>query len=94
MELEKLEFRDKIQSALKTLKQFQNPSYGKAIIQLANSFGPYIVLWILMYNLWEYSKLAVCISVGHTQRIFSLYVFSSSSTIAGHNSFCKIPLHA
>ena len=59
MELEKREFRDKIQSALKTLKQYQNPSYSKATIQLLNSFGPFILLWVLMYNLWDYSKALV-----------------------------------
>lgn len=85
MELEKREFRDKIQSALKTLKQYQNPSYSKATIQLLNSFGPYILLWILMYNLWDYSK-ALVVLLGILNAFFLVRIFIIQHD-CGHNSF-------
>lgn len=81
MELEKREFRDKIQSALKTLKQYQNPSYSKATIQLFNSFGPYILLWILMYNLWDYSK-ALVVLLGILNAFFWCAFLSYNMTAA------------
>ena len=85
MELEKREFRDKIQSALKTLKQYQNPSYSKATIQLPNSFGPFILLWVLMYNLWDYSK-ALVVLLGILNAFFLVRIFIIQHD-CGHNSF-------
>jgi acyl-lipid omega-6 desaturase (Delta-12 desaturase) len=85
MEQEKQEFRDKITQALKTLRVYQVPSYKKAIIQLFNSFGPYIALWILMYNVWDYSKLAV-IGLGMINAFFLVRIFIIQHD-CGHNSW-------
>jgi acyl-lipid omega-6 desaturase (Delta-12 desaturase) len=87
MELEKIEFRDKITQALKTLREYQKPSYLKAIIQLVNSFGPFVLLWILMYNLWDFSKLAV-VGFGIVNAFFLVRIFIIQHD-CGHNSFVK-----
>jgi acyl-lipid omega-6 desaturase (Delta-12 desaturase) len=87
MNPERLEFRDKITSALKDLRPFQVPSYKKATIQILNSFGPFLALWIVMYNLWDYSKLAV-IALAIINAFFLVRIFIIQHD-CGHNSFVK-----
>ncbi|MBK8699951.1 MAG: fatty acid desaturase [Saprospiraceae bacterium] len=87
MDTEKQEFRDKITLALKTLKQYQNPSYKKAFIQLLNSFGPFILLWVAMYNLWDVSKTAV-FGLAVLNAFFLVRIFIIQHD-CGHNSFVK-----
>jgi acyl-lipid omega-6 desaturase (Delta-12 desaturase) len=84
---DKLEFKQKVTGALKALREFQQPSNTKAIIQLINSFLPFIGIWILMYNLWDISKLAV-IGLGILNAFFLVRIFIIQHD-CGHNSFIK-----
>jgi acyl-lipid omega-6 desaturase (Delta-12 desaturase) len=85
MNQEKKEFKDNIMIALKTIREYQTPSYTKAIIQLFNSFGPYILLWILMYNLWDYSKILVFL-LAIVNAFFLVRIFIIQHD-CGHNSW-------
>jgi acyl-lipid omega-6 desaturase (Delta-12 desaturase) len=85
MDQERKEFKEKITLALKTLREYQVPSYKKAIIQLFNSFGPFIALWILMYNLWDYTKLGV-LGLAVLNAFFLVRIFIIQHD-CGHNSF-------
>ena len=87
MELERKEFKEKITQALKTIKQYQTPSYTKATIQLLNSFGPFVALWILMYNLWDNYKW-ITIALGLLNALFLVRIFIIQHD-CGHNSFVK-----
>ncbi len=85
MSNDKQEFRDKITAALKSLREFQVPSYKKAIIQLFNSFGPFILLWIFMYKAWDYSKL-LFFGLAILNAFFLVRIFIIQHD-CGHNSF-------
>lgn len=87
MNLEKIEFRDNITKALKTIKQYQTPSTKKAIVQIINSFGPFVLVWILMYNLWDNYKWLVFI-LGLLNAFFLVRIFIIQHD-CGHNSFLK-----
>jgi len=58
MNNEKQEFISNVKLALKTLKKYQEPDHKKAIIQIINSFGPFIGIWVLIYIIWDYSIIA------------------------------------
>ena len=87
MNLEKIEFRDNITKALKSIKKYQTPNTKKAIVQIINSFGPFLLVWILMYNLWENYKWIVFI-LGVLNALFLVRIFIIQHD-CGHNSFLK-----
>ncbi|MBK9270225.1 MAG: fatty acid desaturase [Saprospiraceae bacterium] len=58
MSIEKQEFISKVKIALRTLKEYQVPDHRKALIQIINSFGPFIGIWAFVYVLWDYSIIA------------------------------------
>lgn len=87
MNLEKIEFRDNITKALKSIKKYQTPNTKKAIVQIINSFGPFLLVWILMYNLWENYKWIVFI-LGALNALFLVRIFIIQHD-CGHNSFLK-----
>ena len=66
-----VELRSRITEALKSVKKFQTPNHKAATLQIINSFGPFIAVWVLMYFLWDVSLLAV-IALG----FFKCLVFS------------------
>jgi omega-6 fatty acid desaturase (delta-12 desaturase) len=87
MNLEKIEFRDNITKALKTIKQYQAPNTKKAIIQIINSFGPFVLLWILMYNLWDnYKWITILLAILNAFFLVRIFIIQHD---CGHNSFLK-----
>lgn len=87
MNLEQQEFKVKVREALKSIKKYQTPSNTKAIIQVINSFGPFVLIWALMYNLWDYSILAV-LALGILNAFFLVRIFIIQHD-CGHNSFIQ-----
>jgi omega-6 fatty acid desaturase (delta-12 desaturase) len=81
------ELKAKITQALKSVKKYQDPDHKKAIIQILNSFGPFIGVWIAMYLLWDISKLAV-IGLGFLNALFLVRIFIIQHD-CGHQSFVK-----
>ena len=85
MNTETLNFKEHTILALKTIKPYQKVDNKKAIIQILISFGPFIILWVLMYNLWDVSKLAV-FGLGLLNAFFLVRIFIIQHD-CGHQSF-------
>ncbi len=90
MDFEKEEFTAKVKEALKVLKEYQTPDTKKAITQIINSFGPYLLIWIGAYLLWDYSVLAA-LALGIINAFFLVRIFIIQHD-CGHNSFVKSSL--
>lgn len=82
-----VELRSRITEALKSVKKFQTPNHKAATIQILNSFGPFIAVWVLMYFLWDVSLLAV-IALGFINALFLVRIFIIQHD-CGHQSFVK-----
>ena len=85
------EFEKEILSALKNwkeiIKNYQIPDTKKAIIQLSNSFIPYIALWVLMYFTWNWSITATLL-LCFVNAFFLVRIFIIQHD-CGHQSFLK-----
>lgn len=81
------ELRNRITEALKSVKKFQTPDNKKAAIQIINSFGPFIAVWVAMYLLWDVSMLAV-IGLAFLNALFLVRIFIIQHD-CGHQSFVK-----
>ncbi len=46
-----------INLVIRTLLPFKKKNMSKAILQIITSFGPYIVLWVVAFQLWEVTLL-------------------------------------
>ncbi len=87
MQVSKEEFKLKVTEALKAIRRYQEPDHRKAIIQIINSFGPFVALWILTYFLWDVSKLAVVfLSVLNAFFLVRIFIIQHD---CGHQSFVK-----
>ena len=87
MNLEIKDFKANVNLALKTLREYQKTDTKKAIIQILNSFLPFFAIWILMYNLWDVSKLAV-FGLGILNALFLVRIFIIQHD-CGHQTFVK-----
>jgi len=85
------EFEKEILTSLSNWKQiiknYQVPSTKKAIIQLSNSFIPYILLWVLMYFTWNWS-ITVTFLLAVVNAFFLVRIFIIQHD-CGHQSFLK-----
>ncbi len=81
------ELKQRITEALKSVKKFQTPNHTKAIIQILNSFGPFILIWILMYYLWD-KNMAAVVGLGFLNSLFLVRIFIIQHD-CGHQSFVK-----
>jgi acyl-lipid omega-6 desaturase (Delta-12 desaturase) len=72
---------------IKQLSEFQKPSTGRSLWQLANSFIPYLVLWYAAYRVLEYSFwLTLPILILAAGFLIRLFIISHD---CGHGSFFK-----
>ncbi len=72
---------------IKIVRRYNTPNIGKSIWQIINSFGPYVLLWYLMYlsldiSYWITLGLAF-LAAGFMVRIFIIF------HDCGHGSFFK-----
>lgn len=85
--LDTTELREKAMEVLQSLRKYQTPDNKKAILQIINSFGPFILLWAAMYKLWDVSTFAV-IGLGVLNAFFLVRIFIIQHD-CGHRSFMK-----
>jgi acyl-lipid omega-6 desaturase (Delta-12 desaturase) len=68
-----------------TVARYQRPSTGRALWQMANSFGPYCLLWLLMYYSskvsWGITILLAILAAAFLVRVFIIF------HDCGHGSF-------
>lgn len=83
------EINKEIKEALKHWKEivekYQVPSTKKAIIQLLNTFLPFLALWVLMYISYDYS-IWITIGLGLINAFFMVRIFIIQHD-CGHQSF-------
>lgn len=87
MKPEVQEFSEKVKLALKTIKKYQKPDTKKAIIQILNSFGPFFLVWVVIYNVWDYSIFAA-ILLCLLNALFLVRIFIIQHD-CGHQSFVE-----
>lgn len=73
----------------KIIAPYMKPSKKKAVIQIINSFGPFLGIWILMYISWVYLpiwSLAIVIPLAMVNAFFLVRIFIIQHD-CGHQSF-------
>lgn len=73
----------------KIIAPYMQPSSKKAIIQMINSFGPFLGIWVLMYISWVYLpiwSLAIVIPLAMINAFFLVRIFIIQHD-CGHQSF-------
>jgi len=71
----------------KIIAKYQRADHKKAIIQMINSFGPFILLWVLMYFTYSYSKW-LTLALAALNAFFMVRIFIIQHD-CGHYSFFK-----
>ena len=87
MSLQSKEVRTRVSEVLKKWRPYQKPNHTKAVIQILNSFLPFIGIWVLMYLLWDISKWAV-IGLGLLNAFFLVRIFIIQHD-CGHRTFVR-----
>ncbi len=81
------DLKEKANQVLHSLRKYQVPNTRKAIIQILNSFGPFFLIWALMYKLWDVSVLAV-LGLAILNAFFLVRIFIIQHD-CGHRSFLQ-----
>lgn len=81
------EIRDTLQNWKEIISKYQQPDTKKAIIQISNSFGPFFLLWILMYFSLSWSYW-ITIGLAFVNAFFLVRIFIIQHD-CGHQSFFK-----
>ena len=79
------EITEKLQNWKSLIAEYQIPNPKKATIQIINSFGPYIALWILMYFSMDWS-IWITVGLGFINAFFLVRIFIIQHD-CGHQSF-------
>lgn len=82
-----LEIKERLANYRELISSYQIPDNKKAVIQILNSFLPFIALWILMYFTYNWSILAT-IGLGIINSFFLVRIFIIQHD-CGHQSFFK-----
>ncbi len=81
------EIKDTLQNWKEIISKYQQPDTKKAIIQISNSFGPFFLLWILMYFSLSWSYW-ITIGLAFVNAFFLVRIFIIQHD-CGHQSFLK-----
>ncbi|MEM9884807.1 MAG: fatty acid desaturase [Bacteroidota bacterium] len=81
------EIKEKLKNWKKIIKKYQQPSTKKAVIQLLNSFLPFLGLWVLMYFSLRWSYW-ITLGLGIINCFFLVRIFIIQHD-CGHQSFLK-----
>ncbi|MEM0992690.1 MAG: fatty acid desaturase [Bacteroidota bacterium] len=81
------EIKDKLKHWKKIVKKYQEPSNKKAVVQLLNSFLPFLGLWVLMYFSLRWSYW-ITLGLGIINCFFLVRIFIIQHD-CGHQSFFK-----
>ncbi len=79
------DFTSKVKLALKSIKEYQKTDNRKALIQIINSFGPFFLIWVLIYNLWDHYMWISLILCG-LNALFLVRIFIIQHD-CGHQTF-------
>ncbi|MFT4668052.1 MAG: omega-6 fatty acid desaturase (delta-12 desaturase) [Polaribacter sp.] len=79
------EIKESLKHWQKIVAQYQKPDTTKAVIQILNSFGPYVALWVLMYFSLNWS-IFITIGLGIVNAFFLVRIFIIQHD-CGHQSF-------
>jgi omega-6 fatty acid desaturase (delta-12 desaturase) len=71
----------------KIVAAYQKPNWRKAALQVLNSFGPFVALWIAMYFSLDYS-IWLTVALGFVNAFFLVRIFIIQHD-CGHFSFLK-----
>jgi len=82
-----IEIKESLKNWREIIAKYQKPDQRKAIIQILNSFLPYIALWVLMYISLSYS-IFITIGLGLINAFFLVRIFIIQHD-CGHQSFFK-----
>ncbi len=82
-----IEIKEKLRNWGKMIRRYQKPSNTKAIIQMVNTFLPFIAIWILMYYSMSYSYI-ITFLLGLINAFFMVRIFIIQHD-CGHQSFSK-----
>lgn len=87
VELQNIALQENLKDWRSMLKKYQQPDTSKAVIQILNSFLPYIGLWILMYFSLNWSYL-ITVGLSIPAAFFLIRIFVIQHD-CGHQSFLK-----
>lgn len=86
-----IELENEIKEKLKNWKQiiarYQVPNAKKAILQMTTSFGPYLILWVIMYLSMDWS-IWITIFLGLVNSFFLVRIFIIQHD-CGHQSYFR-----
>ena len=81
------DFKEQALSWQKIVAQYSTPDLGRSIWQIVNTFGPYLLIWFLMYKAlavsYWFTLLLAPVAAGFSMRIFIIL------HDCGHGSFFK-----
>ena len=80
-----LEIKENLKNWPELIKKYKKPDKLKAIIQVVNSFGPYLALWVLMYFSLSWSYVLTII-LAAINAFFLVRIFIIQHD-CGHQSF-------
>jgi len=81
------EIKEKLKNWKEIIQEYQVPDSKKAILQLVNTFVPFIALWALMYLSIQWSVF-ITIALGFINVFFMVRIFIIQHD-CGHQSFLK-----
>jgi len=85
--MQNAEIKEKLKNWAETVQKYQTPSNKKAIIQILNTFIPFVALWILMYFSYEWSYwLTLGLAVINAFFMVRIFIIQHD---CGHQSFFK-----
>ena len=89
MTLDKIEkeLTEKLVNWKLIIETYQTPSYRAAVIQLCNTFLPFIALWTTMYFTYSYSKILTLV-LAFVNAFFLVRIFIIQHD-CGHQSFTR-----
>lgn len=79
------EIREKLKNWKSIIDKYQIPNPRKAILQMVNSFGPYLALWVLMYFSLNWS-IWITVVLAFINAFFLVRIFIIQHD-CGHQSF-------
>ncbi|MEM1326121.1 MAG: fatty acid desaturase [Bacteroidota bacterium] len=79
------EIKEQLKNWKSIVKKYQQPSTRKAVVQLINSFGPFVGLWVLMYFSLSWSYW-ITLGLGLINCFFLVRIFIIQHD-CGHQSF-------
>ncbi|MBK8448887.1 MAG: fatty acid desaturase [Saprospiraceae bacterium] len=87
MKAEVQEFTTNVKLALKSIKPYQKTDTKKAVFQIINSVGSFLLIWVAIYFIWDYSfLLAVLLAILNALFLVRIFIIQHD---CGHNSFVE-----